>query len=137
MLQGEHSAILLTLIKLPLAIKIIILSIFEWPFYTGFTVDHYLLFRYLSRFMKQKQMSMTRECNNHRPRTNPQHHEEETQKNDSHRTARTQHKAVNLCLFLNKMIVKEEEAFRNNYKKQGKHNGTPAVSESTTIEPWS
>ena len=38
MLQGEHSAILLTFIKLPYAIKIFVLSIFGWPFYTGFTV---------------------------------------------------------------------------------------------------
>ena len=38
MLQGEHSAILLTFIKLPLVIKIYVLSIYEWPFYTGFTV---------------------------------------------------------------------------------------------------
>ena len=38
MLQGEHSAILLTFIKLPFAIKIFVLFIFEWPFYTGFTV---------------------------------------------------------------------------------------------------
>ena len=38
MLQGEHSAILSTFIKLPFVIKIFILSIFEWPFYTGFTV---------------------------------------------------------------------------------------------------
>ena len=37
MLQGEHSAILLTSIKLPFVIKIFVLSIFEWPFYTGFT----------------------------------------------------------------------------------------------------
>ena len=35
--QGEHSAILLTFIKLPL---IFVLSIFERPFYTGFTVCH-------------------------------------------------------------------------------------------------
>ena len=35
-LQGEHSAILLTFIKLPFVIKIFVLSIFEWPFYTGF-----------------------------------------------------------------------------------------------------
>ena len=34
----EHSAILLTFIKLPFVIKIFVLSIFEWPFYTGFTV---------------------------------------------------------------------------------------------------
>ena len=33
-----HSAILLTLIKLPFVIKIFVLSIFEWPFYTGFIV---------------------------------------------------------------------------------------------------
>ena len=35
MLQGEHFAILLTFIKLPFVIKIFVLSIFEWPFYTG------------------------------------------------------------------------------------------------------
>ena len=42
--QGEHSAILLTFVKLPFDIKIFVLSIFEWPFYTGFTVkalSHY------------------------------------------------------------------------------------------------
>ena len=39
MLQGEHSAILLTFIKLPFIIKIIVLSIFERPFYTGLTVQ--------------------------------------------------------------------------------------------------
>ena len=33
MLQGEHSAILLTYIKLPFVTKIFVLSIFEWPFY--------------------------------------------------------------------------------------------------------
>ena len=38
MAEEEHSAILLTFIKLPFVIKIFILSIFEWPFYTGFTV---------------------------------------------------------------------------------------------------
>ena len=35
----EWSAIHLTFIKLPFIIKIFILSIFEWPFYTGFTVQ--------------------------------------------------------------------------------------------------
>ena len=39
MLQREHSAILLTYIKQPFVIKIFILSIFECPFYTGFTVE--------------------------------------------------------------------------------------------------
>ena len=40
MLQREHSAILSTFITLPFIIKIFVLSIFEWPLKTGFTVDH-------------------------------------------------------------------------------------------------
>ena len=36
--KREHSAILSTFIKLLFAIKIFVLSIFEWPFYTGLTV---------------------------------------------------------------------------------------------------
>ena len=42
MLQGEHSAILLTFIKLPFVIKIFVLSVFKWPLKTGFTVTVYL-----------------------------------------------------------------------------------------------
>ena len=38
MLQGEHSAILLTFIKLPFVFESFVLSIFELPFYTGITV---------------------------------------------------------------------------------------------------
>ena len=38
MLQGEHSAILLTFIKLPFVINTFVLSIFEWPLKTGSTV---------------------------------------------------------------------------------------------------
>ena len=38
LLPLEHSAILLTFIELPFVIKVFVLSIFEWPFYTGFTV---------------------------------------------------------------------------------------------------
>ena len=38
MLQGEHSAILATFIKLPYVIKIFVLSFCEWPLKTGFTV---------------------------------------------------------------------------------------------------
>ena len=34
MLQGEHSAMLLSFIKLPLVIKIYVLAIYELPFYT-------------------------------------------------------------------------------------------------------
>ena len=37
----EHSAILPTFFKLPFVIKIFVLSVFEWPFYTGFTVNIY------------------------------------------------------------------------------------------------
>ena len=44
MLQREHSAICSTFIKLPVVIKTIVLSIFEWPFYTGFTVPHLLVY---------------------------------------------------------------------------------------------
>ena len=35
LLQGEHSAILLTFIKIPFVFKTFILSIFEWPLKTG------------------------------------------------------------------------------------------------------
>ena len=38
LLQNEHSAIILTCIKLPIVIKIFVFSIFEWPLKTGFTV---------------------------------------------------------------------------------------------------
>ena len=38
MLQGEHSAILFAIINLPIVNKFFVLSIFEWLFYTGFTV---------------------------------------------------------------------------------------------------
>ena len=42
-IECSVSAILSTFIKLPIVIKIFVLSIFEWPFYTGFTVFPYLL----------------------------------------------------------------------------------------------
>ena len=35
----EHSAILPTFIKLPFVMDSYVLSIFEWPFYAGFTVE--------------------------------------------------------------------------------------------------
>ena len=38
MLSLEHSVILSTFIKLPFAIHTFVLSIFEWPLKTGFTV---------------------------------------------------------------------------------------------------
>ena len=39
MLRGEHSAVLLTVIKQPFVIMIFVFSIFEWPLNTGFNVD--------------------------------------------------------------------------------------------------
>ena len=36
--KREHSAILLTFIKLPFVFKTFVLSIFEWPLKTSFTV---------------------------------------------------------------------------------------------------
>ena len=39
MLQGEHSAFLSTFIKLPFVRKLCVLTILEWPVYTGFTVQ--------------------------------------------------------------------------------------------------
>ena len=36
--KGEHSAMLSTSINLPFVIKIFVMSIFEWPLKTGFTV---------------------------------------------------------------------------------------------------
>ena len=43
----RNSAILSTFIKQPFLIKIFVLSIFEWPFYTGFTVHVYTIFNTL------------------------------------------------------------------------------------------
>ena len=39
MLLGEHYAILSNFIKLPFVLKTFVLSILEWPFKTGLTVD--------------------------------------------------------------------------------------------------
>ena len=38
----EHSAILLTFIKLPFVIKTFVLSFFEWPLKTGFTIIRFV-----------------------------------------------------------------------------------------------
>ena len=40
----EHSAILLTFIKLTFVFKTFVLSIFEWPLKTGFTAFHFPIF---------------------------------------------------------------------------------------------
>ena len=62
MLQGEHSAILSTFIKIPFVIKFFVLSIFEWLFYTGFTVIQ--KFRAKVKFVAGTQASMHRDQNN-------------------------------------------------------------------------
>ena len=41
MLQWDDSAILSTFITLQFVIRIFVLSIFEWPLKTGFTVSHF------------------------------------------------------------------------------------------------
>ena len=51
MLQGEHSAILLTFNNLPFGIKTFVLSISEWPLKTGFTVFTILHSKLLFIFM--------------------------------------------------------------------------------------
>ena len=40
MLQVEHSAILVSFIKVPIVIKIFVFSIFECPFYTGYNENY-------------------------------------------------------------------------------------------------
>ena len=45
----NHSAILSTFIKLPFVIQIFVLSIFEWPLKTGFTVYCKLRKRYFCK----------------------------------------------------------------------------------------
>ena len=58
MLQGEHSAILSTFIKLPFVIKVFVLSIFEWPLKTGFTVQDLVNRKFIQdgilRFFEQR-----------------------------------------------------------------------------------
>ena len=49
------------LIKLPFVFKTFVLSIFEWPFKTGFTV-HYLQFVKIKTIMAE--WSLYEECNN-------------------------------------------------------------------------
>ena len=55
-----HSAILLTFIKLPFVIKIFVLSIFEWPFYTGFTVSEHMFAVYTSIQQRRQVLFSTR-----------------------------------------------------------------------------
>ena len=56
MLQGEHSAILSTFIKLPFVIKIFVSSIFEWQFYTGFTVSSFHISDFQAYYLHTQKM---------------------------------------------------------------------------------
>ena len=77
----EHSAILLTFIKLPFVYKTFVLSIFEWPFKTDLTV---ILFHEYKLFLKKNngktideshfdEPKKGRKCHNHTLQTNPWH----------------------------------------------------------------
>ena len=46
----EHSTILSTFVKLQFVIQVFVLSICEWPFYTGFTVHHYGQMVYMCQY---------------------------------------------------------------------------------------
>ena len=59
MLPLEHSAILSTFIKLPFVNKIFVLSIFEWPLKTGFTVHKNDLFPALISVLRDKDVNLT------------------------------------------------------------------------------
>ena len=48
---AECSAVLLTVIKLPIVNKIFVLSIFEWPFITGFTVQPLIAINNFSKIL--------------------------------------------------------------------------------------
>ena len=57
----EHSAVLLTCIKLPHGLKTFVLSIFKWPLKTGFTVQVCILVNvscfFVSRLQSEKEIS--------------------------------------------------------------------------------
>ena len=84
--------------------------------------DHTLLL-----FAIPKQVSMTRECHNHKPQTNPRHREEETHNIKSHMTARKQYikAAVATFLFISEIIAKIEKplstALQNKDQAQNTH----------------
>ena len=60
MLQGEHSAILSTFMKLPFVIKIFVLSILESPFHTGFTVLTSFPYTYVGIGVKRSKRESTK-----------------------------------------------------------------------------
>ena len=53
--KRELSAILSTFIKLPYVIKTFVLSIFEWPFYTGFLVEYHI--NYITNLLKRSMVN--------------------------------------------------------------------------------
>ena len=71
MLQGEHSAILSTFIKLPFVIKNFVLSIFEWPLKTGFTALFNLLLSGKKKKVDTHHVPEKQETLKHAPHTQP------------------------------------------------------------------
>ena len=65
MLQGEHSAILLTFIKLQFVITIFVLSIFEWPLKTSFTVVMPWLVRLYGEIIHEARGLSPKQVDNH------------------------------------------------------------------------
>ena len=59
----EHSAILLTFIKLPCVFKTFVLSNFEWPLKTGFTVKH----TYMGHVARNPDFVVCKQQQRHRP----------------------------------------------------------------------
>ena len=57
---AEHSAIILTFIKLPFAIKTFVLSILDWPLKTGFTVEQKRAYWLCTNCPKQAGMMLSK-----------------------------------------------------------------------------
>ena len=68
--KGEHSAKLLTFTKLPFVIKIFVWSIFEWPFYTGFTTFLILNLKVAMKFSCKQTLVVSNE-KSHRHQRDP------------------------------------------------------------------
>ena len=59
--QSEHSAIPSTFMKLPFVIKIFVLSIFEWPLKTGFSILNVILQYVDTRNVNQSMLDLVKE----------------------------------------------------------------------------
>ena len=79
-----------------------------------------------------KQMRMTKTCHNHRPQTNPRHHDKEKQSTGTHMPTKTQLKWKNSFFLLNKMIAKPEMTLRtlsqNNDQTENSHRNSQTIA---------